>query len=102
MIIWLSAISNGLILQFGSKFLQQSISATSNKSWSVSLPTAYRSWYSVSFGLFSNSIQPIGIGADSITDFSQKTLTDFNFTVANRNTQNAAKIFGSYWITIGC
>lgn len=88
-------------MQFGSTIKQQSIGASANKSWSVSLPIAYNSWYSVSFGLFSSSIQPIGIEASSTTDFSQKTLTDFKFTVANRNNNNTATIYGSYWITIG-
>ena len=97
----LLVFNNGLILQFGSTIKQQSIGASANKSWSVSLPIAYNSWYSISFGLFSNSIQPIGIEANSTTDFSQKTLTDFEFTVANRNSSNTAKIYGSYWITIG-
>ena len=46
-------------------------------------------------------MQPIGIEANSTTDFSQKTLTDFEFTVANRNSSNTATIYGSYWITIG-
>ena len=93
--------NNGIILQFGSNTLQQNIGAGNNKSWDVSLPIAYNSWYSVSFGLFSNSMQPIGIEANSTTDFSQKTLTDFEFTVANRNSSTTAAIYGSYWITIG-
>lgn len=88
-------------MQFGSTIKQQSIGASTKKSWSVSLPIAYNSWYSISFALFSNSMQPIGIEANSTTDFSQKTLTDFEFTVANRNNNTTATVYGSYWITIG-
>ena len=53
----------------------------------------------MTFGLYSNSIQPIGM--DYTNNAPNKTLSSAVVHVANRNNSNSASIPGFYWFTIG-
>ena len=90
-----------MLIQYGLKAQQQSISAGKNKTWTVDLPTSYKFFYSVSFGVFGNSAQPICIYGDSVDKYPDKTISGFIFHIANRNSNDSAILFGAWWITIG-